>query len=114
MFHSFLSDNSKQDSSLATAHSKSLISLLKDKTLFTTSLITVWGNTGGCDEEYICASALYLMLVMSQCYSVIIDRGISAPGHGKEVVDGLNSGDKSYLYQLMSNVQITGSKIFDS
>ena len=35
---------------------------------------------------------------MSQCYSVTIDQGISAPGHGKEVVDGLNSIDKCYIY----------------
>ena len=54
------------------------------------------------------------MSVMSQCYSVIIDCGISAPGNGKEVVDGINAIDKRYIYQLMSNSQITGSKIFDS
>ena len=54
------------------------------------------------------------MSVMSQCYSVIIYRGISAPGHGKEVVDGINAVDKRYIYQLMSTVQLPGSKIFDS
>ena len=54
------------------------------------------------------------MSVMSQCYSVIIDRGISASGHGKEVVDGINYVDKGYIYQLMSNVQLPGSNIFDS
>ena len=54
------------------------------------------------------------MLVMSQCYSVIIDRGISAPGYGKEVVDGLNAVDKRYIYQLMSTVQLPGSKRFYS
>ena len=51
---------------------------------------------------------------MSQCYSIIIDRGISAPGHVKEVVDGINAVDKKYIYQLISKVQITGSVIFDS
>ena len=40
------------------------------------------------------------MSVMSQCYSVIIDRGISAPGYGKEVVDGINAIDKRYIYQV--------------
>ena len=35
---------------------------------------------------------------MSPCYSVIIDRGISEPGNGKEVVDGINSIDKCYIY----------------
>ena len=55
-----------------------------------------------------------LLLVMFQCYSVIIDRGISAPGHGKEVVDGLNAFDKHYIYQLMSTVQLPGTNIFYS
>ena len=54
------------------------------------------------------------MLVTSQCYSVIIDLGISAPADVKEVVDGINDIDKHYIYQFMSNVQLTGSKIFDS
>ena len=54
------------------------------------------------------------MSVMSRCYSVIIDRGISAPGNGKEVVDGLNDVYKRYIYQLMSTVQLYGSIRFDS
>ena len=44
----------------------------------------------------------------------IIDRGISAPGHGKEVFDGFNYVDKSYIYQFMSKVQLPGSVRFDS
>ena len=51
---------------------------------------------------------------MSQCYSVIIYCGISAPVHFKEVVDGLNTIDKHYIYQLMSNAQLTRSKSFYS
>ena len=60
-------------------------------------LSTIWENTDGCVEQYICDSALYLMSVMSQCYSIIIDCGISEPGHGKEVVDVLNVIDKLYI-----------------
>ena len=51
---------------------------------------------------------------MSQTYSIIIDRGISAPGHGKEVVDGLNAVDKHYIYQLVSKIHLLGSVRFDS
>ena len=80
----------------------------------TTSLIKIWENTDCCAEQYICASAIYLMSVMSQCYYIIIDRGISEPGHGKDIADGINVVDKSYIYQLMSNVQLTGSNRFDS
>ena len=54
------------------------------------------------------------MSVMYQCYSIIIYWGISAPGHVKEVVDGLNDFDKRYIYQLISTVKLPGSKIFDS
>ena len=49
----------------------------------------------------------------SQYFTIKIDRGISAPGNGKEVVDGLNTIEKRYIYQLMSNVQLTGSRTFD-
>ena len=54
------------------------------------------------------------MSVIAQTYSLVIDRGISAPGHGKEVVDELNAVDKRYIYQLMSKVQLPGSIRFDS
>ena len=54
------------------------------------------------------------MSVMHQCYSNIIDSGISAPVYGKEVLDDFNTIDKRYIYPLMSNVQLHGSKTFDS
>ena len=47
------------------------------------------------------------MSVMSQTYSIIIDRGISAPGHGKEVVDGINAVDKRYIHLLHSGLKST-------
>ena len=72
------------------------------------------GNTDGCTDQYICDSALYLMSVMSQCYSIITDQRISEPGYGKEVTNGLNDIEKRYIYQFMSHVQLTGSKTFDS
>ena len=69
-------------------------------------LSTKWENTDGCAEQYRCASEIYLMSVMSQCYSVIIDRGISAPGHGKYVFDGLNIIDKRGIYQLLLPISL--------
>ena len=54
------------------------------------------------------------MSVIPQCYSVIIDRGISAPGHVKEVANGIIAIGKGYIYQLMSNVQLLGPNNFDS
>ena len=43
----------------------------------------MWENTYGCAEHYRRATALYLIPMLSQEFSVIIDRGISAPGHGR-------------------------------
>ena len=114
VIHSFLSDDRKQDAVTTTSHRKRLISLLKNQQVLTISLSTIWENTDVCSEQYRCASALYLMSVMSQTYSLIINRGISEPGHGKELVDGLNAVDKCYIYQLMSKVQLPGSVRFDS
>ena len=51
---------------------------------------------------------------MSQSYSAITYWGISAPGHVKEVVYGINDIDKSYVYQIVYNIQLPGLKIFDS
>ena len=114
VFHYFLSDNSKQDAATTTAHIKLFISLINIKKVLTTSLSTIWENNYDCYEQYRCASTIYLMSVISQCYSIIIDQGISAPGHGKEVIDGINDVDKRYIYQLMSKVQLPGSFIFYS
>ena len=66
--------------------------------MLTKSLNKVWENTDVFAEQYICVHALYLMSVMSQYHSVIIDRVISAPGHGKEVVYVLNAVYKRYIY----------------
>ena len=103
----------KQDAATTNAHSNRLIGLFKNKKLIST-LITIWKNTDGCADQYTCDSALYLMSVLSQRHSIIFDWGISAPGHGKEVVDGINSIYKCYMYQLISTVQLPRSKTFDS
>ena len=58
VFHSFLSDYSKQDADTNTAHSKRLISLPKNKQVLTPSLSKIWENTDGCAEQYRRASAL--------------------------------------------------------
>ena len=51
---------------------------------------------------------------MSHCYSITIYQRILAPGHYKEVVDGLNDVDKRFIYQLMSTFQLPGSNRFYS
>ena len=108
VFHYFLLEDRKQYAANNTKHSKHLIKLLKGRKVLESSLSTIWENTVGCADQYRCESALYLMPVLSQCYLVINDRGISKTGHVKELVNGLNAIEKRYINQLMSNVQLTG------
>ena len=108
-----LSDDSKKDAATTTAHRNLLIELFKNKNKLMSELSTIWENTDRFAEQYRCATALYLVSVLSQRHSIIFYWGIIAPGHGKEVVDGLNAIDKRYMYQLLSTVQIPGSKIFE-
>ena len=54
------------------------------------------------------------MSMLSHEFSVIVDGGISAPGHSREVVDVLNTIDKKNLLQLMPTVQLTGSNAYDT
>ena len=61
VFNSLFPDDSKQDASTTTAHRKSLIELLKEQKVLTSTLSKIWENTDGCAEQYICASALYFM-----------------------------------------------------
>ena len=83
VFHSFLSGDSKQDSATTTAHINRLIEFLKKSKKKISALSIIWENTDCCEEQYRCATALYIMSVFSQRHSIIFDRGISAPGHGK-------------------------------
>ena len=77
------------------------------------ALSIIWENTYGCAEQYRSAIALKLMSLLSQCHLILFDWCISSPGHGKQVVDSLNDNENCYIYQLMSTVELKGSKIFE-
>ena len=114
MFHPFLSDDRKQDSATTTAHRKIIIKLLKQRNIMLNTLSTIWENTDGCADHYRCATALYLMSMLSQAFFVIIDYGISVPGHGIELVDGINDIYKRFLFQSISTFQLPGKKGYDT
>ena len=81
MFNYFFSNEIKQGDATTIAHIKSIIEFLNKCNIMSNTLSTIWENTDGCDENDRCATTLYLMSMLSQEFSVIIDRGISAPGH---------------------------------
>ena len=105
-FHYFLSDISKQYAATIDAHIKSIIELLKRKQLLFSGMITIWENTYGCADHYRCATWLYLLWIFSQYFNIIIEHGNSATGHGREVVYGLNSKYKFFIFNLITTVKI--------
>ena len=76
-----MSDDSMQDASTTISHRKRNIGLLKKHNTMSNTLITIWENTDGCTEKYICATALYLISMFPHAFHVIIDHIISAPVH---------------------------------
>ena len=60
-FNIFLSENRMQDSATTTAHNKNNINCFEQHNNLSTKLSTIWENTYGCYEHYICATALYLL-----------------------------------------------------
>ena len=68
---------------------------------------TVWEDTDDSANQYRCALDIYLTTVLSYSYGIIMDSKVNAPGHGKNVVNGLNSTYKRYLkgeMQLISKL----------
>ena len=65
---------------------------------------TVSEDTDGCVKQYRCDLAMYLMNVLSSSYGIIMDREINAPGHGKNVFDGLNATNKNCLKGKMEPI----------
>lgn len=99
-FHSHLSDESAQDAFTTHDHMKTCISDVREDG-FMKSGSTLWDNTDGCMKQYRSANVMFLLWAFAWTYNIIIDRAIGAPGHGKDVVDGLNATDKRHLTQLL-------------
>ena len=47
--------------------------------------------------------------MLSHAYNILIYFGVGAPGQGKDVVDGLNATDKTFLALLMATVQLNSA-----
>ena len=78
------------------------------------TLSTIGESTNDCAENYICDTSLYLVSMLSQAFSIIVDHGIRVPGNDREVLDGINVIVKRFLFQLMSTVQLPSAKHYDT
>eukprot|EP00957_Ditylum_brightwellii_P045402 3441163-Ditylum_brightwellii.AAC.1 len=62
-------------------------------------------DTDGSSKQYRYASSLYLISTICMKYNIVIDCAVHAPGHGIDVVDGLNAADKRFKDQSCSETQ---------
>ena len=76
VLHSFLSEDIKQYASTTIEHSKRIIELLKQRNIMPNNLSTILENTDCCAKHYRCDTTIYLVSMLSQEFSVIIDHGI--------------------------------------
>eukprot|EP00957_Ditylum_brightwellii_P138635 10567162-Ditylum_brightwellii.AAC.1 len=58
-------------------------------------------DTDGFSKQYRSASSLYLINTICMKSSIVIDRAVGAPEHGKYVVGGLNAVDKRFSRTAM-------------
>ena len=54
----------------------------------------IWESTDRCCKQYRSGNAF--LSTISTKFHVIVDHMIGTPGHGKDVIDGINACDKRY------------------
>eukprot|EP00957_Ditylum_brightwellii_P078478 5967207-Ditylum_brightwellii.AAC.1 len=57
---------------------------------------TMWEETDGCGKQYMGATVIYLLSLISVRFNIVVDRAVGAPGHGRDIVDGLNATDNFF------------------
>jgi hypothetical protein len=65
-------------------------------------------NTDGGAKQYHCTTALHFLSMSSMKHIITIDQAVAAPGHGKDLIDGLNTVNKMYLKELMMRTSVAG------
>ena len=107
-----MSNNSKIYVATTASNIKRIIRFYKKR--LGSGVSTRQENVYVCAEHCRCATALFLLSILSKSCIININHGISAPGHGREVVVGMNTTEKRFIFHMMATVQLTGSKWFDT
>ena len=95
-FIHIFSDDNRQDASTTNAYMMKMLDNMRQINQ-DVSGCTIWESTDGCSKQYRYGDALYFLSYASAKYTIIVDRMIGAPGHGKDIVDGINACDKRHL-----------------
>ena len=91
-----LSDSKLQNAATTTDHLYTLLARVFEKKQMIRG-ITMWYQTYGYANQYMCSIAYYLMYILSKSYQIVLDREVDTPGHVKDVVICFNDVHKRYL-----------------
>ena len=81
--HLSLIDCKQQDSLVVHNHMTKLIEYLKVNKILGTNGTLLCTSTDGCAAQYRSGTAYYLLSALAASHSIVIQRSIQAPGHGK-------------------------------
>ena len=95
-FYLHLSDSKLQNAATNTPRIYTLLDRMFEKKQVIRG-VKMWDQTDGCVKQYRCSIAYYMMSYLSKLYQIVLDRAVDTPGHGKDVVDGINAVQKRYL-----------------
>ena len=70
-------------------------------------------NSDGCAAQYRCSTAFFFLSTLAITHDIAIDRAISCPGHGKNIVDGVNGNTKTELSRVSGNQLKTAAEAAD-
>ena len=113
-YHSFFSEDSKQDAVTTHSNMTNLFNQLVRRGTIKRTKSICRDSTDGCAKQYRCATALYMLSVLALHFGIVIDRAIGAPGHGKSEIDGLMAVDKTYLRSFFRRIVIPESREGDN
>ena len=97
----YISDKNEQDACKSHDHIVHLLKTFLESGRLVSGISTVWEDTDGCVQQYMCDLSIYLMTVIPSSYGIIMDRAINIPGHGKNAVDVLNAKEKTSFNEEM-------------
>jgi hypothetical protein len=98
-YHSYIADNSLQDSRTVFVNTEHLVRFVREKYDLLPKGSVMFELMDGCAKQYRSGTALMLLTIMSRRFNISIDRMISAPHHGKGDCDSQGRIDKNYLRQ---------------
>ena len=110
-WHCFLQDLKRQDARTSHNNTEVLIQKLQAEPfnlLPKEEDAVMYEQADGCSKQYKSGTALWSMSFLSKKYKIVINRMVTAPGHGKGMVDALAGFDKWFIRKHFCAVKGVG------